>query len=99
MDKEIIDGNILICDFMGWQHHDNETYDKYEMENLKYHSDWSWIMPVVKKIKLTPMIKGVVMRQTGIWEKIEDELVSIEIESLWLAVVQFIQWFNNHNKS
>ncbi len=46
MSEGIIEQNILIANFMEWQHHEDAKYDAYEMSNLKYHSSWDWLMPV-----------------------------------------------------
>lgn len=49
-------GNSRIAEFMEWQHHADKDIDKHEMENLKYHSSWDWLMPVVEKISKVPLI-------------------------------------------
>ena len=59
MGKQIIEGNKLIAEFMGWtQTNDgqDEFYfngvDKYCLpENFKYHSSIELLMPVVEKIE------------------------------------------------
>ena len=53
--------NKLIAEFMGWDilspttippnlHLSNLEVDSGEIANLKYHSSWDWLMPVVEKI-------------------------------------------------
>ena len=60
--KEIIEGNKLIAEFMGaaksWYGDymiftvDNPQYTgKINHSDIKYHSSWDWLMPVVEKIK------------------------------------------------
>lgn len=49
-EQEILEGNKLIADFMGWIHHEDKAYDEKEMRELKHHSSWDWLMPVVEKI-------------------------------------------------
>ena len=60
MTSEVIEGNILIATFMGGRRlvsNDFYTYwgpDGFEHESgefLKYHTKWSWIMPVCIKIR------------------------------------------------
>ena len=59
-DKEILDGNKLVAEFMGakmWveNYHginiikfpNESTFDLF---GLKYHSSWDWLMPVIGKI-------------------------------------------------
>lgn len=66
--KEIIEGNKLIAEFMGITWHGNNTVSGYPsvipfdmgvttIETTKFHSSWDWLMPVVEKIHA----------QTDIW--------------------------------
>ena len=55
-DKEILDGNKLIAEFMGGTLDNPKAKyyyflerGRYEME-LKYHSSWDWLIPVIGKI-------------------------------------------------
>jgi len=45
-ENEIIEGNRLIANFLGFQYNSQKTY-----LNQKYHSSWDWLMPVVNKIE------------------------------------------------
>lgn len=48
IETEILEGNKLIAEFM-----DKELFDKWSdlpVENLKFHSSWDWLIPVVEKI-------------------------------------------------
>ena len=40
--------NILIAEFMGIDQVDIDTYQETN-SNLKYHSSWDWLMPVISK--------------------------------------------------
>lgn len=63
MNIEILEGNKLIAEFMGWQLVEGVTWesnwqnDKKEMvgkdfsSDLLFHSSWDWLMPVVEKIE------------------------------------------------
>lgn len=62
---EIIEGNKLIADFMGWHYNksgqwsrkedfviiDGEEYSEKWERLLKFHTSWDWLMPVVEKIE------------------------------------------------
>ena len=56
-DIEILEGNKIIAEFMGLHFHKRGWVDaqhidgNYECEELKYHSSWDCIMPVVEKIE------------------------------------------------
>lgn len=87
--------NKEIFDFMGCVHSNNEEIDKWEMEKLKYHTSWDWLMPVVEKIEYEANVT--ICRQSC---HIENDDILIErygdtkIESIYLAVVAFIKWHN-----
>ena len=49
--QEILENNKLIFDFMGCKHSVHEAVDTWEMDSLKYHTSWDWLMPVVEKIE------------------------------------------------
>ena len=46
------ENNKLIAEFMGIDQVDIDTYQETN-SNLKYHTSWDWLMPVVKKIKIS----------------------------------------------
>ena len=123
---EIIEGNKLIAEFMcktiypiagtkefnKWR---GNRCDYHEFE-LKYHSSWDWLMPVVEKIeKSEPSTWVEIYGDRKVFTCditnenqpiIEDEyqvLVSskslkTKIEAVWLAVVEFIRWYNQIDK-
>lgn len=82
------------------------------LENMKYHIDWSWLMPVVEKIES--------LYDENISVKIFDSRCDIElvtqyavahdfhiptfyeredskIKAVYKAVVRFIQWYNQQS--
>lgn len=131
---EIVEGSILIADFLGWEHYgDGRTYKfpnlyplynidddensgwiSEQIANAKFHSDWSWLMPVLEKIcrmKIGDGLKTIeyphprtfgmlstggqmMVRLNGFQCQYCDTL----IEATWLAVVEFIKWFNTQKK-
>ena len=51
-DKEILEGNKLIAEFMTGQSKDSKVFFKLNCVDteLKYHPSWDWLMPVIGKI-------------------------------------------------
>jgi hypothetical protein len=95
---EIIEGNKLIADFMGWIHHKDENINEMEIANLQYHSSWDWIMPVVKKIAGIMLSESEVLKKSPMrkWKAITIALEVAEGEALWLSIVDFIKWYNQN---
>lgn len=80
------ENNKLIAEFMGYNL--NNLTPSF-LNNLKYHTSWDWLMPVLKKInlKLHP-------DTYGFWRMITHP-VEYNIENVHNQVVEFI---NQHNK-
>lgn len=99
------EGNKLIAEFIGWNHHPNPSFDQYEMNNLQYHSSWGWIMPVVEKIETLGYSTNIhgyegdsyLTIKEGNYRRGFGESKS-KIEASWLAIVEFIQWHNQNKK-
>lgn len=62
--EQILEGNKLICAFMGMREHsiykelyfnilNVHKYDTVNLKDTKFHSSWDWLMPVVEKIENT----------------------------------------------
>ena len=60
MTQEEIEGNKLIAEFKCTKsfdtYYDPEGQFHFEILDSKYHSSWSWLMPVVEKISKIPLI-------------------------------------------
>jgi hypothetical protein len=100
-EQEIIEGNKLIADFMGWQHHEDKKYDAHEMSNLKYHTSWDWLKPVVDKFMSIPPetfnydSKG--MSQLRTWkEKIKAISIYSNIMEVYNPLIEAIKWYNQN---
>ena len=92
MEKEILEGNKIIDIFMGKSTEiELLTMSEYLMD-LKYHTSWDWLMPVVNKIICTNPTLEDAFKNTA---KVVDTLMYVQIERTWQAVVQFIKWYNN----
>lgn len=128
--NHIITSNKLIAEFMvgfireGYNHpyqyvdfkDENGIFNEtVRTDNLKYHSSFDWLMPVVEKIQsidITPppnykgyrieiVVQGYV-KISGFPMPPIFTNVSIEgslIKAVWKAVIQFIQWYNQNTTS
>lgn len=93
--NEIIEGNISIDIFMGKSAPYEVGIGSAYADDLKYHTSFDWLMPVVEKISKIHSINGL-YRQ---YEKVSEALLMIDISLLFKAVVSFIKWYNENNKT
>ena len=105
------EGNKLIAEFMGyrfykhlpikrdgWQLESNKDTALYLAHNdsdLKYHSSWDWLMPVIRKIKDTELS---VYTEKGSYlvERIDEGITSVDIDNVFMRVIEFIKWYNEN---
>jgi hypothetical protein len=87
------EGNKLIAEFMDR----NKAFDPRD-KIYQYHSSWDWLMPVVEKIEA---MRGthLLMKPFGceilmFGKSLINEVGNTKIEAAWLAVVEFIKWYN-----
>jgi hypothetical protein len=96
--------NILIAEFMGINHLDDDKYinnlkemkaeglyfeQGYMTSELKFDTDWNWLMQVVEKT-LT------VGDDTNQWDNVLNELQSVDIKNVYEACIEFIKWYNEN---
>ena len=105
--KEILDGNKIIAEFLGINKkvygETGTTYyidgTPYQFFKLKYHSSWDWLMPVVEEIEnvldgdVSISIKDDSCNINSNYYGISVEGYT-KIESVWIACVKFITWYN-----
>jgi len=98
--KEILEGNKLIAEFMvgceiiegtvirktKYYNFPDHCSTKYLISDMKFHSSWDWLMPVVEKIE--PLSSG---------EFSLHDFVSADIKAIWASCVIFIKWYNKNN--
>ena len=82
------------------------------LTELKYHSSWDWLMPVVEKIESTDPLGGIVMIQQGMCRITSRMLgdnsikasndnyfllgVKGKLLSTYKSVVEYIKWYNEN---
>jgi len=102
------ENNKLIAEFMGATIVEADIYlngDEYTKYDLKFHSDWNWLMEVVEKIESlgysvntsSSMVyingdNGIIKKPINIGFKIT------KIEAVYNACITFIEWYNEQNK-
>lgn len=87
--------NKLIAELMGIRYEEDKNYHEssdyyYEDIELEYHSSWDWLMPVVDTIK------SKLVEEYTLIDKIDDALISVEIQAVYDACVEFIEWHNEN---
>lgn len=107
-------GNKLIAELMNLKQGDswqvwNGHRDYSEISDLKYHSEWGWLMPVIEHIEslgVDTMYTVLIQHsQCEIFQETEEGKKLLffresksKITAVWLAVVAFIEWYNDQKK-
>lgn len=90
-ENEIIAGNKLIAQFMGdydLYHWGSDPFNEYLKAD--HHRDWNELIPVVEKIKKLKI------EEFSKKKPVMSALMDVDIKILWLAVVEFIKWYNQN---
>jgi len=129
--NEIIEGNRLIAEFLGWKYEvsDGQLDAYFEGERMwcdrpkalhdvllkgfRFHESWNKLMPVVEKVARIPFPDaqyngqtyyprtfGMIADNGQIMVRINASPVILAdtlIEATWLAVVDFIKWYNSQS--
>ena len=103
---KIIAGNRLLAEFMTGQKPESTVFFGLNCtaSELKYHSSWDWLMPVVEKIEETNDGETIVTISSDncliVFGKKFSRYVAgySKIESVWLACVEFVKWWNEEQK-
>ena len=110
------DKNILIAEFMKWDILNDMTYSEatkgkwIELNKLKFHSNWNWLMEVVGRIEslggavcigngncvMIVFYIGAVTDES--YSKTRELTGETKIEAVYNAVVSFIEWYNSAEK-
>lgn len=102
-EKEVIESNKLIAEFMG-RHvsmlHGDLCYADWDgMHSVKYHTSWDWLMPVVKKINdtwdyLDDSFEDDEPNPEYILQVLHSSVSYVDIDTAFKSVLNFIQWYN-----
>ena len=102
------ENNKIIVEFMKWDILNDMTYSKatkgkwVELDKLKFHSNWNWLMEVVEKIE---SLEGIgVDFYKGCIDVYNEEVNLIrinrkgltKIEAVYNACVEFIKWYSKN---
>ena len=105
------ENNKIIVEFMKWDILNDMTYSKatkgkwVELDKLKFHSDWNWLMEVVEKIEslskenetysfsITKISVRVLYKGSRI---VDLPIDTTKIQAVYLACVEFIKWYNKN---
>ena len=88
--EEIIEGNISIDKFM-----DNWLISRgFSETELNYNSDYNTLMPVVEKIEREFNQVIITYEYCDIPNIYNSQKQNSKIEAVWIAVVEFINWYN-----
>lgn len=101
------EGNLLIAKFMGIT--GTYAYMKEYTRCSMYHYSWNSIMPVVEKIESMDRsiyieignkvccVSKLNPNNITQYEIYSTHIGKTKIEAVWLAVIEFIQWFKGKN--
>ena len=89
--KTIEEKNKMIAEFMGIDQVDIDYHEDGNGE-LKYHTSWDWLIPVVDTIYNTGMDE----QKTNEIGDITHALLDINIQSTHDAVISFIEFYNQN---
>ncbi len=116
-ESSVEDKNKLIVEFMGlYTYTKNEitgyTHNgvMYALRDLKYHTSWDWLMPVVEKIEKHGFYTNILSADNNPSKHTmhialvgEEEIYTLwvdsKIEAVYQAVIKFIQWYNQQQNN
>ena len=77
---------------------DEQFSCKLQDFELEFHSDWNWLMEVVKKIDEISLNAPTIWNLEGKTTDIFNSIREVNIELTHNRVIDFIKFYNNQNK-
>lgn len=82
------ENNKIIAEFMGLS-----QLEKRNPNTILYHKDWGWLMEVLNKLTILKEFQDYEFKSL-FW----DTLRQLDIKEVYIQVVLFIKWYNEHRK-
>lgn len=82
-------GNSSYCDY-NEKKNVVRALNHYTINELKYHTSWNWLIPVVSKI----LIGSYTMEGVKKMKEVQNSLITCSIEKTFESVCKFIEWYN-----
>lgn len=110
--RTIEDNNKLIAEFMGlvrssvvdryWTEKNSEGIGVGQLKELRYDTDWNWLMKVVDRINALNNVLSINENYVYITnnersEVLVDVVAGDMLEATYRAVVEFINYYNKQN--
>jgi len=107
-----LENNKLIAEFLGATFKENEFYfpaivfktgkNYFENHELKFHSDWNWLMEVVEKIESLDysfqiLKNGWVVINDDDNEEVLESFGESKLNAVYGGCVEFIKYYNEQN--
>ena len=105
--KNIIENNKIIAEFLNLTSQvifeqvfavsENGKTNFYKKDELKFNSDWNWLIEVVEKIeRLENNLKNETREEFTQFQKVLSLPIYTKIEAVYNACVEFIKWYNEN---
>ena len=89
------ENNKLVAEFMGaYSKQSGYDYTKIGNKGVSYHTEWNWLLPVVRKVLTLIDINKLDFDTTAL----KDEVLDDDIKQAYKEVLRFINWYNNQYK-
>ena len=107
--QEILDYNKRCTEFLGWTNLNDESFPEYldkvgnfyPLKELKFDSDWNWIMEVVEAIKEKTNFKTIDECSEDEWYAtigVTRLTITSKKQAVVEAINQFLIWFEQNKK-
>ncbi len=77
----------------GW-----ESVREFFPDEMKFHTSWDWLMPVVEKC-FTNQQFNAGSEEDVLIMKLNDAILTVNINEVHKAVVEFIKWYNENKET